>query len=77
MKTDIGLSKFQFRVGTNYFSTACESNTRLEFNPSEAPVLTHRNYVARGSYFYGIVGSVNLSSLDLIRYDALVGITKS
>lgn len=77
IKSETSLSRFQFRLGTNYFGKACESNTRLELAPGEAPVLTHRNYLTKGAYYYGWVGSVNLTNLNLLRYDLLAGYTNS
>ncbi|KAL4468604.1 hypothetical protein ABPG74_005107 [Tetrahymena malaccensis] len=73
VKTDTTLSKFNFRLGTNYFGSSCESNTRLELVPGDAPVLTHRNYIKKGSIYYGGVFSLNLQTLALKRYDALFG----
>ncbi|EAR90513.2 eukaryotic porin protein (macronuclear) [Tetrahymena thermophila SB210] len=73
VKTDTTLSKFNFRLGTNYFGSTCESNTRLELVPGDAPVLTHRNYIKKGSIYYGGVFSLNLQALALKRYDALFG----
>lgn len=77
MKSDTNLSKFNLRVGTNYFGPVCESNTRLELVPGEAPVATHRNYVTKGNNYYGFVASLNLSTLALLRYDALIGYQNS
>lgn len=76
-KTDVTLQKFKFRFGTNYFGSTCESNTRLELTPGEAPVATHRNYIKKGALFYGAVFSLNLQSLALTRYDALLGYNAS
>lgn len=45
LKTETTLSRFQFRLGSNYFGKSCESNTRVELTPGSAPVLTHRNYI--------------------------------
>jgi len=77
VKTDTNLSKFNFRLGTNYFGSVCESNTRVEIVPGDAPVLTQRNYVTKGNNYYGLVASLNLQKLALLRYDALVGYQKS
>jgi len=77
VKTDTNLSKFNFRLGTNYFGSAWESNTRVEVTPGDAPVLTHRNYVTKGSNYYGLVASLNLANFALLRYDALFGYQNS
>lgn len=77
MKSDVSMSKFQFRFGTNYFGTTCESNTRLELTPGQAPVATHRNYIKKGALYYGAVASLNLQTLALLRYDGLLGYVNS
>lgn len=73
IKTETSLSNYQLNFGTNYFGPVCESNTRIELHPREAPILTHRNYIKRGSHYYGFATSLNLSTLALLRYDALIG----